>query len=306
MTFYREGVALGVSAALRVASEMSWIAALMLTTPFPRLLDALQFYRLPPVLIGAFGMAYRYAFLLADECYRMIAASRVRGGLNSFYRKIESLAMIVAQVIIRAYDRAARLQLAMMTRGADFADAGSRMVASVIRRGPEAPSPSPDGPLQLPDAFYWNFTCGVRLGNTGTSDSPTSGAPLAKSRISPYRSRVGRWLRCAAPMVAVNRPFLKLVAEVFVKTAVGRSALPAGHSIKPTATKLSGFCGLLFQDPNDQVFCTHVREDIAYGPRNLGLDHPTIDSVVESRPRWRSRRSAISASVPCISSASES
>ena len=46
VTFYREGVALGVSAALRVASEMSWIAALMLTTPFPRLLDALQFYRL--------------------------------------------------------------------------------------------------------------------------------------------------------------------------------------------------------------------------------------------------------------------
>ena len=37
---------------------------------------------------------------------------------------------------------------------------------------------------------------------------------------------------------------------------------------------------MLFQDPNDQVFCTHVREDIAYGPRNLGLDHPTIDSVV--------------------------
>ena len=110
VTFYREGVALGVSAALRVASEMSWIAALMLTTPFPRLLDALQFYRLPPVLIGAFGMAYRYAFLLADECYRMIAASRVRGGLNSFYGKVESLAMIVAQVIIRAYDRAARLQ----------------------------------------------------------------------------------------------------------------------------------------------------------------------------------------------------
>ena len=43
VTFYREGVALGVSAALRVASEMSWIAALMLTTPFPRLLEALQF-----------------------------------------------------------------------------------------------------------------------------------------------------------------------------------------------------------------------------------------------------------------------
>jgi cobalt/nickel transport system ATP-binding protein len=29
--------------------------------------------------------------------------------------------------------------------------------------------------------------------------------------------------------------------------------------------------GLLFQDPQDQLFCTSVGEDVAYGPRNLGL-----------------------------------
>ena len=143
VTVYREGVALGISAALRVASEMSWIAALMLTTPFPQLLEALHFYRVPAVLIGAFAMAYRYAFLLADECYRMIAASRVRGGLNSFYRKIESLGMIVAQVIIRAYDRAARLQQAMMTRGADSADAGGRMAGASRRRLRRRQAPLP-------------------------------------------------------------------------------------------------------------------------------------------------------------------
>jgi cobalt/nickel transport system ATP-binding protein len=40
------------------------------------------------------------------------------------------------------------------------------------------------------------------------------------------------------------------------------------------------YVGLLFQDPNDQVFCTHVREDVAYGPRNLGLDSATVDTLV--------------------------
>lgn len=96
ISVYREGVGLGISAALRVASEMAWLATLMLTTPFPDLMAALRFYRVPAALIGAFGMAYRYAFLLADECYRMIAAARVRGGLKSFYGKIESTAMILA------------------------------------------------------------------------------------------------------------------------------------------------------------------------------------------------------------------
>ena len=157
VTLYREGVGLGVGAALRVASEMSWIATLMLTTPFPRLLKALQFYRVPPVLINAIAMAYRYAFLLADECYRMIAAARARGGLQGFYRKMESLAMIVAQVIIRAYDRAARLQLAMMTRGADFSDAGGRMVTSFDRRW-QAPNSSSDRHYDclLPSTDSWS------------------------------------------------------------------------------------------------------------------------------------------------------
>lgn len=31
-------------------------------------------------------------------------------------------------------------------------------------------------------------------------------------------------------------------------------------------------CGLVFQDPDDQLFAPTVLEDIAFGPRNLGLD----------------------------------
>ena len=278
VTFYREGVALGVSAALRVASEMSWIAALMLTTPFPRLLDALQFYRLPPVLIGAFGMAYRYAFLLADECYRMIAASRVRGGLNSFYGKVESLAMIVAQVIIRAYDRAARLQIAMMTRGADFADAGSRIVATVDAEVAEAPS-------SLPDRHY-----DCLMPSTGIS--PAAIALECRNLSFAYKRGAAREINgltlsvACGEVVALCGPngcgkstFLKLVAGV-LKPLSGEVRLLGVPFDQTRRNEAFRSVGLLFQDPNDQVFCTHVREDIAYGPRNLGLDHPTIDSVV--------------------------
>ncbi len=42
------------------------------------------------------------------------------------------------------------------------------------------------------------------------------------------------------------------------------------------------YMGILFQDPNDQLFCTHVREDIAYGPTNLGLDAKEINRLVET------------------------
>jgi energy-coupling factor transporter ATP-binding protein EcfA2 len=37
--------------------------------------------------------------------------------------------------------------------------------------------------------------------------------------------------------------------------------------------------GLVFQDPDDQLFCPTVHEDVAFGPANQGLG--------ESPRRWR-------------------
>ena len=38
--------------------------------------------------------------------------------------------------------------------------------------------------------------------------------------------------------------------------------------------------GVLFQDPQDQLFCNSVGEDVAYGPRNLGLSETDISARV--------------------------
>ncbi len=38
--------------------------------------------------------------------------------------------------------------------------------------------------------------------------------------------------------------------------------------------------GLVFQDPDDQVFSSTVWEDVAFGPENMGLDGPEIDRRV--------------------------
>lgn len=39
--------------------------------------------------------------------------------------------------------------------------------------------------------------------------------------------------------------------------------------------------GLLFQDPNDQIFCPTVYEDVAFGPQQLGLSKEEINTRVE-------------------------
>ncbi len=40
--------------------------------------------------------------------------------------------------------------------------------------------------------------------------------------------------------------------------------------------------GLLFQDPDDQLFCATVEEDVAFGPQQLGLDAETVAARVRS------------------------
>ncbi|MHB1294457.1 MAG: energy-coupling factor ABC transporter ATP-binding protein [Anaerolineae bacterium] len=40
--------------------------------------------------------------------------------------------------------------------------------------------------------------------------------------------------------------------------------------------------GLVFQDPDDQLFCPTVFEDVAFGPLNMGLDAETV----VARSRW--------------------
>lgn len=40
--------------------------------------------------------------------------------------------------------------------------------------------------------------------------------------------------------------------------------------------------GLVFQDPNDQLFMPTVREDVAFGPANLGLEGEALDLRVDA------------------------
>ena len=49
---------------------------------------------------------------------------------------------------------------------------------------------------------------------------------------------------------------------------------------KKVATRARGAVGVVFQYPENQLFASTVYEDIAFGPRNLGLDEAEVDRRV--------------------------
>ena len=62
--------------------------------------------------------------------------------------------------------------------------------------------------------------------------------------------------------------------------AIHVSGLSVGGAHLAEVRRLVGF---LFQDPDDQLFCPTVREDVAFGPLNLGLAKTEVERrVVES------------------------
>lgn len=63
---------------------------------------------------------------------------------------------------------------------------------------------------------------------------------------------------------------LKLLCGLLKPTS--GSATVCGFALKPNnLPAIRQRLGLVFQTPDDQLFCPTVREDVAFGPRNLGL-----------------------------------
>jgi len=117
LTVYHEGLAQGGQAALRVLADTSWTGLLFLTTPFTEILAALRWFHLPVVVVDTLGFMYRYVFLLWEEFSAMRISARARGGLLGWRRQWHTTGVITAQVFLRAYDRAQRIQQAVQARG---------------------------------------------------------------------------------------------------------------------------------------------------------------------------------------------
>jgi len=64
------------------------------------------------------------------------------------------------------------------------------------------------------------------------------------------------------------------------------SVLIRGEPItKKNRKEIRKFVGLVFQNPDDQIFSPTVEQDIAFGPTNLGLDEETISHRVHEALR---------------------
>jgi cobalt/nickel transport system ATP-binding protein len=73
---------------------------------------------------------------------------------------------------------------------------------------------------------------------------------------------------------------LMLHLNGLLNRTAGRLEVAGLEVAKATLAQLRGRVGLVFQDPDDQLFMPTVREDVAFGPLNLGVPRDEVGARV--------------------------
>ncbi len=91
---------------------------------------------------------------------------------------------------------------------------------------------------------------------------------------------VGEKVALIGPNGAGKSTFMSLLNGVELSTS-GRVTIGELEVTKANLTEIRRKVGIVFQDPDDQLFCPTVFDDVAFGPLNLGLSESEIEARVQ-------------------------
>jgi cobalt ECF transporter T component CbiQ len=114
----RTGALAALFLVLRVGTSVSWVALLVLTTPWNALLRSLAALKIPDVMVLVLGMTYRYIYLLIQIAGEMLVSrkSRMVGRLDAPAER-RLLAASLGALLTHSLDLSGEVYLAMQSRG---------------------------------------------------------------------------------------------------------------------------------------------------------------------------------------------
>lgn len=112
------GYLTAANVAAKFALGVLTLTAMMCTTPFSLLLEAMRKFRAPRMLVTQLGLLYRYVFVLIDEAMRVRRGRDFRGAARApFARRLSATGGIVGSLFLRTLERSERIHVAMCARG---------------------------------------------------------------------------------------------------------------------------------------------------------------------------------------------
>lgn len=112
-----DGFDLAAGILIRALLSLVVMITLVSTTPFAKLLGALERFCVPRILIWILAFMYRYIFVVADELARMRRAKQARSFGWNRRSEIRLLGDFVGVLFLRSFERGERVYAAMCARG---------------------------------------------------------------------------------------------------------------------------------------------------------------------------------------------
>lgn len=113
-----QGLRSAIFLVLRVATSVSFMLLLILTTPWPVLLKALRWMGVPHLLVFMLAMTHRYIFLLLQTTNSLFLAKQSRRvGPEAWRSSREWLGAISGALLGKSYSLSSEVYLAMVSRG---------------------------------------------------------------------------------------------------------------------------------------------------------------------------------------------
>ena len=128
LTLTQPGLERFLSILFKALISLQAAVILAATTPFPDLLVALRWFRLPRLLVAVIGLMWRYLFIMVETAARLLrarasrSADSGRSGLHTGGRLVWRARVtggMAGSLLLRSFERGERVYAAMLARGYD-------------------------------------------------------------------------------------------------------------------------------------------------------------------------------------------
>ena len=263
-----EGLALAGLASLRIVACLLGALALTASASVPQVLDAMAGLGIPRLFVALCGMTVRYMAVLQGEALRQQVSRRSRcwrpGRFLWSGRTLSTAAHSLGMLLLRAYDRSERIYRSMLSRGYSpvAGVTGIEPAIAGCRAGVAPGEPVAEDAVCVTD-LHFRF-------------------PDGTPALASVNLRIGRGRRVAlmGPNGAGKSTLLLHLNAIHLPQR-GSVTVEGLAVSRDTEDAVRRRVGLVFQDPDDQVFSPTVWEDVCFGPLNLGLGKAEVEARAE-------------------------
>ncbi|MBW7477404.1 cobalt ECF transporter T component CbiQ [Paenibacillus oenotherae] len=258
-TATQEGMDSATVILLKMVCANVLLTYLLFITPLFDLIRSLRSLGVSAIFIEIIGLMMRYFFLLKEEAASMVSAQRSRGlelrGWLWSRRTYKRFGELLGVLFLRAFHRSERIHQSISARGGFSGGGMSRHHGESIQGGGSAA-------IEVRDASY-----------------SYGGSNIEALRGVSFTIERGVKTVLMGPNGAGKSTLISLLNGL-EEPSSGEVQVLGKRWTRESGMRLRQRVGVVYQDPDDQIFSTSVEEDVAFGPRNLGLPESEVKERV--------------------------